>query len=120
MRCNAGHGCTVSCRAGCGCAYVHGTGECYCFCSEGGVISSPEHALALSDTINFVVSGLPVERAIEHLSALTKIKIHVPSSEGPAGSLALSNVTVAEALHEVLTQGGLVASEIRCEHARMG
>lgn len=117
MRCNAGHGCTASCRAGCGCAYVHDTKECFCFCSDA-VISAPERALALSDTINFVMSGLPLERAIDHLSALTKIKIHAPSYEGPAGSVALSGVTVAEALHAVLAEAGLVAAEIRCEPIR--
>ncbi|HWE38070.1 MAG TPA: hypothetical protein VG406_15980 [Isosphaeraceae bacterium] len=82
------------------------------------MISSPEHALLLKDTINFVMSGLPLERAIDHLSALTKIKIHAPSREGATGSVPLSGVTVAEALQEVLTEAGLVAAEIRCEPAR--
>ena len=64
--CDAGHGCRITCRDGCGAIYWEETGRCSKFCVKPSKIQSKQ------DRINATFQDLPKNRVSEILKSLEK------------------------------------------------
>jgi hypothetical protein len=77
--CNAGNDCTITCSAGCGCAYVPSEEFCFCTCYHD---THKVSGLALNSAtlVSIAVSGLPLGRVGLLLDGLLAREVLVPAT----------------------------------------
>jgi len=77
--CNAGHDCTTTCTAGCGCIYVPSEEFCFCTCYHDKPKVSGL-ALYSGTLVSISVSGLPLGRVGLLLDGLLAREVLVPAA----------------------------------------
>ena len=66
--CDAGHGCRITCKDGCGAIYWEETGHCSKFCAK----PSKTHAKSKEDRVTAIFQDAPKEQVTKILKSLGK------------------------------------------------